>query len=351
MENTDFLIYFGVILASFLLAAALTPLIIMIAKKYRITDDPEAALRKVHVQPTPLLGGWSVFLATTLVVLAAKLFNFANFSQIPLVLLLGIIGASAVIIIGGTLDDKYNLKPQEQIIFPIAAVMIVLVCGLRVAFITNPLGNLGSVIYFGQWLGLISAGLWLLGMMYTTKFLDGLDGLVAGIATIAAFFIFLVSLNWDVPLSATGIWALALLGASLGFLIYNWQPAKIFLGEGGSVLIGFTLGVLSIVSGSKIITTLLVMGLPALDVLFVIVKRLLEKKSPFHGDRNHLHYQLLTWGLSKKQVVLIFYCLAIGFGALGAISSSYGKMVLFICLILVIVLVSLGLKFKQKPLN
>lgn len=351
MENSDYLIYFGVILASFLLSAVIVPLIIRFAKKYQITDNPAVAQRKVHSQPTPLLGGWSIFLSTTMVMVLVNIFQVANFSRLPLELFVGIIVASAIIIIGGTLDDRFNLKPQEQIIFPLLAVAIVLVCGLRVNFVTNPLGTIGSVIYFGQWIGIVAAGLWLLGMMYTTKFLDGLDGLVAGIATIAAFFIFLVSLNWDVALSATGIWALALLGASLGFLIYNWQPAKIFLGEGGSVLIGFILGVLSIVSGSKIITTLLVMGLPVLDVVFVIGKRLWDKKSPFRGDRNHLHYQLLNLGLSKKQVVLIFYCLAIGFGALGAMSSSYGKMVLFICLILVIALVSLGLKVNKKSVN
>jgi uncharacterized membrane protein (UPF0127 family) len=159
-------------------------------------------------------------------------------------------------------------------------------------------------------------------------------------------FIFLISLRWDVPLSATGIWALALLGASLGFLLFNWQPAKIFLGEGGSIFIGFTLGVLSIITGSKIITTLLVMGIPILDVIWVIIQRLLSHKSPFSGDRGHLHYRLLALGLTKKQAVLLLYFIALGFGSLGIISSSYGKMILVVCLITVMVIISVVLKLK-----
>lgn len=351
MYNSTQIIYFCVILAAFGLAAMFTPLIRRLALKFDITDRPEASERKVHERATPLLGGLAVCLATLIVVAAVKVFHLADFSMISGRLLCGIFLASAVIMIGGWLDDKHNLKPYEQIIFPLAAIVIVLAAGLHIGYITNPLGDAGAVLYFSGFFGVAIAAAWLLGMMYTTKFLDGLDGLAAGISVVASLFIFLTSLRWDQPLSATGIWALALLGASLGFLLFNWQPAKIFLGEGGSIFIGFMLAVLSILTGSKIITTLLVMGLPVLDVLWVIVARLRSHRSPFSGDREHLHYRLLALGLSKKQVVILMYLLAGAFGCLGFISTSYGKMMLVLCLIAVMAIISAVLNSRRKKLQ
>ncbi len=348
MYNSSQILYFSVISAAFLLSAGLTPLVRRLALKLKITDKPESAERKVHQKATPLLGGAAVCLSSLSVMVIVNCSGLANFSAISGGLFFAIILASAIIMIGGFLDDKYDLKPYEQIIFPVSAIVVVLLSGLHIGYVTNPLGAVGAVIYFSGWIGVAIAGLWLLGMMYTTKFLDGLDGLASGVSVIASLFIFLTSLRWDAPLSATGIWALALLGASLGFLLFNWQPAKIFLGEGGSIFIGFMLAVLSILTGSKIITTLLVMGLPALDVLWVIVARLRHHKSPFSGDREHLHYRLLSLGLSKKQAVLIMYIIAIAFGCLGFISTSYGKMVLVLCLIAVMTILSNLLNAKRK---
>ncbi|MFA5020644.1 MAG: MraY family glycosyltransferase [Patescibacteria group bacterium] len=347
MENSNFPLFFGVIAASLALSAVLVPLVRFLALRWQIVDRPEAAARKVHIFPTPLLGGWVIFLSVFIMIGIIRYFNLADFSAIPLKLFLGVILAAVIIIIGGTLDDKYNLQPYEQIIFPLAAVIVVLSSGLNIGFVTNPFGGLGEVIYISHWLGLALTAAWLLGLMYTTKFLDGLDGLVSGIAAIASLFIFLASLRWDIPLSATGVWSLVLLGAALGFLIFNWQPAKIFLGEGGSILIGFLLAILSIITGSKITTTLLVLGIPALDVIWVIIQRLRAGQSPFSGDRSHLHYRLMALGLSKKQVVWLLYLVALIFGLLGFISSSFDKMILVVCLVALMAVISGLLKFKK----
>lgn len=347
MFDLSFLVYLAVALASFMLATALTPLIIKIAKKYQILDRPEMADRKIHQQPVPFLGGWAIFLSSSLIIILVKIFNLADFSRLPMILFIAILAAGLLLMIGGSLDDKFNLKPKLQIIFPLLAVIVVLLFGLRIDFITNPLGEAGSVINIPQFFGIGLAGLWLLGMMYTTKFLDGLDGLVSGIGVIAALFIFLISLKWDLALSATGIWALAVMGSALGFLLFNYSPAKIFLGEGGSVFIGFILGVLSIITGSKITTTLLVMGFPILDVLYVIVLRLANRQSPFTGDRRHLHYRLLDWGLTQTQAVWLIYFFALIFGFLGIVSSSYAKLILIAILILMMIIISLVLKNKK----
>jgi UDP-GlcNAc:undecaprenyl-phosphate/decaprenyl-phosphate GlcNAc-1-phosphate transferase len=334
--------------SAFLLSFSLVPLIIKTAIRLNITDNPNLDERKIHEKPIPLLGGWSVFLSFSVVIILIKYLNLANFSMIDNSLFWAVIVAGLILTVGGSLDDKFNLKPRQQIIFPVSALLLVLFFGLKINYFTNPFGG---VIHVDLLLGSLIPGLWLMGMMYTTKFLDGLDGLVAGIGVIASIFIFLVSLRWDVFLSATGIWGLVLAGSCLGFLIYNWQPAKIFLGEGGSVLIGFMLGVLSVISGSKIVTTLLVMGLPALDVLLVIMRRLIEKKSPFQGDRSHFHYRLISSGLSKREAVLILYCFAIAFGGFGLLSSSYLKMILIVCLMGLVLFISYNLKTKNNQNN
>lgn len=351
MQNNPWIIYSAAVLLPLLLSLILVPIIRQIAFYFKIVDDPGVAARKIHSRPMPLLGGWSLFISVFLSLLIFRLLGWGNFSLVSDNFLWGVFFASLVIIIGGTLDDKYNLKPLKQIFFPILAVAVALFFGLKINYITNPLGGAGEVLHFGAVSGIILAGLWLLGMMYTTKFLDGLDGLVAGISTIASLFIFLVSLRWDVPLSATGLWALMFLGGSFGFLIFNYRPARIFLGEGGSILVGFTLGVLSIISGSKIITTLLVMGLPILDVVWVVGLRLIAKKSPFSGDRRHLHYRLLDFGFTRDQAVWLLWLLAAAFGALGVFSSSYGKMILVASLVALMLLLSYIVAVNNKEKN
>jgi UDP-GlcNAc:undecaprenyl-phosphate/decaprenyl-phosphate GlcNAc-1-phosphate transferase len=342
-----FSVYFTAILGSFLLSTALVPLIIDFAKKYGILDRPEAASRKIHFAPIPFLGGWAIFLSSTVIIILMRYFQLADFSRLPWPLFIGIIIAGLVIMIGGSLDDKFNLKPWQQIIFPISAVIIALIFGLKIGFVTNPL-SAGGVLLVPQLLGIALVVLWLLGMMYATKFLDGLDGLVSGIGVIAAAFIFLISLKWDLALSATGVWSLAIMGACLGFWFYNRSPAKIFLGEGGSVFVGFILGVLSVVTGSKITTTLLVMGFPFLDVLMVVVLRLINKQSPFKGDRRHLHYRLLDAGFQPIQAVWLLYIVAFIFGALSLMSSSWLKVVLVAVMLLLMLAISWFLQTKNS---
>ena len=208
---------------------------------------------------------------------------------------------------------------------------------------------------FPDWLGVILAFLWLLGMIYTTKFLDGLDGLVAGVTTIGAIIIFIVSLYWDIPLSGTSILALILAGACLSFLIFNWHPAKIFLGEGGSIFCGFILGVLAIISGSKIATALLIMGIPILDVFWVIIRRIWQGKSPAQADSKHLHFRLLDIGLSQPQAVIFLYFLTASFGITSLFLHSKGKIIALAVLALFMVILAIGLviiyKLKIKTSN
>ena len=197
---------------------------------------------------------------------------------------------------------------------------------------------------------------WLLGMMYTTKLLDGLDGLVSGLGTIGALMVFLLSsaTRWYQP--DTALLAAVVAGACFGFTLWNWHPAKIFLGEGGSLLIGLFLGVLAIISGGKIATALLIMGIPILDVVWVISRRVLvEHTNPFRtADRKHFHFRLMDAGLSQRQVVLVFYLCALLFGSLTLVLQSRQKVVALAGLL--VVMIGLGLvvvwrSHRQRIIN
>ncbi len=326
-------------------AALLTPLIAKFAKALRVVDLPGP--RKIHTKPIPLLGGLAVFFAFMASTLIFWRLGYIIDVKISPEYILGIIAGGGMLMVGGYLDDRYRLKPWQQLIFPLLAIAIVIGAGIKIQFVTNPFGG---VFNFPVQAGMILAFFWLFGMIYTTKILDGLDGLVSGVTVIGALTIFAVSLYWDIPSSGTSVLALILAGACLGFLIFNWHPAKIFLGEGGSVFCGFMLGVLSIISGSKIATALLIMGIPILDLLWVISRRIWQGASPVAADRKHLHFRLLDIGLSQRQAVIFLYFLTGSFGVTSLFLHSRGKLIALA--VLAAIMVGLGLSlviiYKRK---
>ncbi|MCX6743755.1 MAG: DUF192 domain-containing protein [Candidatus Parcubacteria bacterium] len=267
--------YLIIAIITFLLSVIFTLAVKTIAIQLKILDYPDGE-RKIHKTPIPLLGGVAVFLSFILVLAYYSFFtNLVIWGFILPKHILGIILASFIIILGGVLDDKYNLKPKIQFIFPLLATLIIIISGIGINHVRNPFGGIISfenwdIILF-WWQGIpykitlladLFTLIWLLGMMYTTKLLDGLDGLVSGITVIGSLIIFGISMSNNVAQYNTGLIALILAGAFCGFLIFNFQPAKIFLGESGSLFAGLMLGVLAIISGSKVATTLLIMGIP-----------------------------------------------------------------------------------------
>jgi UDP-N-acetylmuramyl pentapeptide phosphotransferase/UDP-N-acetylglucosamine-1-phosphate transferase len=189
---------------------------------------------------------------------------------------------------------------------------------------------------------------WLMTMTYTTKFLDGLDGLVSGITTICAVILFALSLNKEVAQPETALLAIIFAGASLGFLIFNFHPAKIFLGEGGSLYTGFMLGVLAIISGAKIATALLILGIPLLDVLWVIFRRIFLKSSPFMADKKHLHFRLLDIGLSHRMAVALLWLLSLIFGIAALFLGSQQKLISLIILFILMIILAIILVVFNK---
>ena len=350
------LIYIIPLIFSFISALFLTRQIRGLALRYNIVDAPINE-RKIQIGQVPLLGGLAVYASFVLTLFIVWPLGWLSDGKITSSQIVGVILGGLILCVMGFLDDKYNIR-TKSFIGPLLAAILAVALGITVTYITNPFtagtGLYGrSLLYFSGTIGPLFSFFWLLGMMYTTKFLDGLDGLVSGIGAIGAIILFIVSLFWDVPQSGTSILCLILAGSCLGFLRYNWHPAKIFLGESGSVFIGFMLGVLSIISGAKIATALLIMGIPILDVAWVILRRIFkEHKSPFAADAKHLHFRLLQVGFSHRGAVLFLYFLSLIFGVSSLFLQSKNKIVALLILIIIMLILAVALvvayKIKQK---
>lgn len=343
-----YLIYF---LLSLGLSLLLVPVLKRVALRFGFIDAPTVA-RKLHSKPTPLLGGVAVWLAWLGTLCAYLLWGSPDVSAVPPHFFLSIIVGTGILVCGGVLDDKYNLKPYWQLLFPASAALIVVLSGigLGITFVTSPFGDklwLNWNLLFLPASGVFT-WLWIMGMTYTTKILDGMDGLASGIGMIGGGVMFLLSLAPHINQPTTAVLSLILAGALLGFLRYGFHPASIFLGESGSTFIGFILGVLAVLSGAKIATALLVMAVPIIDVAWAIVRRIFHGQSPFHADRGHIHHLLLVAGLSQRQVALFMYTTAAAFGVVAVYLETAAKAAAFAGVVLaVIILLSWLLNTKR----
>jgi UDP-GlcNAc:undecaprenyl-phosphate/decaprenyl-phosphate GlcNAc-1-phosphate transferase len=341
-------IYFVSFALAFIISFVATFLVSRIAVRRRILDMPDDE-RRFHKNPTPTLGGIAIFASFFLVTLFLGVFGgYLLNGNIPFKVLLAIWAGGAILMIGGYLDDRYRLPASLSIIFPVLATLAIITSGVKAVSMHNPLTN--HIIVLMPLLSGVVVFLWTMTMTYTTKLLDGMDGLTTGISAIAALALFGLSLSPQVMQQQTAILAITFAGSLLGFLILNFHPAKIFLGEGGSTFAGFMLAVLAVVSGGKIATTLLVMGIPLLDMLWVILQRLMNRQSPFSGDRKHLHFRLTEIGFSIPQAVLFLYALAGIFGGIGLFMQSRAKLVALVILFLVMlsILASLYSVLRMK---
>jgi len=287
----------------------------------KIQDMPVGP-RKRHGGPVPLLGGlapFAAFFSVSFLLLCLKVIPATFIAPMGWLFL-----SSSILMLGGFLDDKYSFPPKLQIWFPLVAIATALFGGIRIYLITNPAGG---VLLLGSVISLILSFFWLLTITYTTKILDGLDGLVSGTTAIGAFTIFLFTTLTDFKETGLSYAAIALAGAFIGFLIFNFYPAKIFLGEGGSLFAGFILGSLAIMTGAKIAVTLMVLALPLIDLAAVVLKRLLKRKSIWKGDRLHLHYLLVDRGWKPQGVVSLFWGLSALMGLVSVFLPSVWKII------------------------
>lgn len=342
----------SIVLISFFILAIIVSFfitfkVLALAEKRQVVAKPTRP-RDVHRKPVPLWGGLGIYISLVLMIgLAFLIVDLEDKLSIPVHYLFGILIGGLILVIFGLVDDKYDLKPNESIWGPILAAVCAIVVGIRIEVVTNPFGGL---IEIGGWLAIAASFFWLTGMMYTTKLLDGLDGLASGIVLIGAGVIFFLSVSNKYWQPTTALYSLIFVGVLFGFLIWNWHPARIFLGEGGSTLVGFILGVLAIISGAKLATALLVMGIPALDVVWVMARRrFFEHKKVTIADDKHLHFRLLKAGFTHKQAVLFYYFMAASFGAISLFLQSRQKAVALAGLVLI--MVAVGVLVTRKESN
>lgn len=322
-------------IAAFLLSAVLTLLVRKIALKLNIVDHPDGQ-RHLHAKPTPLLGGVAIFLSFWAVILFLIFNPVYGMEKIMDQLMMAFISGMIIFLIG-IADDIRPLSAKFRLMFVAVAVLI---CAIFFPWLTKITNPFGGFLELTQTVGGILVFFWLMGTTYTVKILDGLDGLATGIVAIGAFIILLLTSVTKFYQPNVSLVAGIFLAVCLGFLVFNFYPAKIFLGESGSMFIGFMLGVLAIIGGGKLATALLVMAIPILDIIRVVYKRMRRGQPVFKGDREHLHFRLLDSGLSHRRAVLLLYFLAFLFGITTLFLQSIQKLYALLALVVLMAIIS-----------
>ena len=348
------MIFFFPFIVAFIITSLITPIAIFFIKKVGLLDDPKRHRHPgvIHKKPTPRGGGIPLFIG---IVLTAIFF-------LPLtktVIALFIAGSIALLI--GVIDDKYDISPYVRFIVNIAVALIVVASGTTVPFITNPLGGilyLNSIsfplilanLHFAIYLSDVIAVLWIIWVMNMLNWSKGVDGQMPGIVAISAIVIGLLSLRLggsdhfsEISVNLSFIIA----GASLGFLVFNFHPAKIFPGYGATAVY-LLLAAVSIMSGAKLATAILVMGIPMIDGLFTILRRILSGRSPFWHDKKHLHHLLLNFGIGQRRIALFYWIISAILGTLALVLSSQAKL---FAIIMLLIIVGGALLFLHHILN
>ena len=330
---------------SLLVAYVMTPPVKRFAEKVGAIDVPRDN-RRVHDHPIPRMGGLAIFIGFVL-----SLIFFVPMSTKVLGLLVG----SVIIAVMGGVDDIVSLNPWVKLAGQIVAALVAIRCGLVFDVISNPNIFAEETYIEIGWLSIPLTMLWIVGCTNAVNLIDGLDGLAVGVSAISSMTMLIVSLFVSEPV--VSIILAALTGACLGFMPYNLNPAKIFMGDVGSQLLGFVLSTASIMGLFKlhaIITffvPLLALALPLADTIFAFFRRILHGQSPFKADKGHFHHRLLAMGLNQKQVVAVLYGISAVLGLLAVLMAGDSMAVKIICLVAAFI-ISLGIwlkVFKNNP--
>ena len=311
------LIYIGTFFIALLSTVFVAPIVIKFATFKGVLDKPDP--RKIHKEPVPRLGGISIYVGFALALLFALIFSWFNGMHIKYLGILGIFISATIMFFLGIVDDVKGVNSLIKLLIQLLASAIVIFFGIEINFISNPFNGIFPLIGF---ISIPLTLIWLTGVTNAVNLIDGLDGFAAGVTTISAMTLFFVALRTH-EIGAALI-LLSLAGAALGFLKYNFFPARIFLGDSGSYFLGFLLATSSIMGVFKttlvvaLIIPLLILGVPIFDTMFAIGRRLSERKSPFAPDKGHIHHMLLRAGFTQREAVLSIYvaCFLLSIGAL-----------------------------------
>jgi UDP-GlcNAc:undecaprenyl-phosphate GlcNAc-1-phosphate transferase len=307
--------------AAALVAYLLTPWAMRVATITGAIDQPDSG-RRIHVRPIPRAGGLAVAIAFVVVgLLALFLQDRFELVRIPSWRLLdqgeviAVFGGAILAAAFGFIDDKWQIRARWQFIFQLVLAGFAILLGLQILSISNPLEFLGGVfaddnIAFEGILASLVTTLWIVGMINSINFIDGLDGLSTGVAIIAALTLGFVSFGFESAYQpVVALLCLVFAGSMLGYLPWNFNPAAVFIGTTGVMVMGYLLAVLAILGSAKVAVALLILGVPIIDTFWIITRRLLNGNSPFTPDRGHIHHRLLDLGLSHRGVVLLIYAI------------------------------------------
>lgn len=324
-----------------------TPMVRKLAFKVGAVDIPDH--RKVHSGAMPRMGGVAIFLSFIAGVLVLGEFTSA---------VIGLVIGSCFIIAIGIVDDIRGVTPKQKLLVQVIAALIFIYFGGYVKYMTNPFS--GDILFLDYW-GVPITLFWLVGISNAVNLIDGLDGLAGGVSCISALVLAVVSFSTGYNIVA--MIAVILAFSTLGFLKYNFSPASIFMGDSGSLFLGFVLGAMSIMGFAKGVTMIslvipiLILGIPIFDTFFAIIRRKLDHKPIFEADKGHLHHRLLAMGLSHKQTVVIIYAITLFMGvcaiALTMLSSDQAVLILVIASIVLLYGANkIGiLHLKKKEIN
>lgn len=321
--------------AALFVGLVLTPLVRIVALRTGTVDHPNE--RRINKVDMPTAGGVAIA-AAFWVGMSASGFSEPALGAFFL--------ASLVIVFTGVLDDLLELRPRTKFFGQVAAAVILVAGGVKIEFITNPFGGMW---YIGP-LGIPLTILWIVGLINMINFIDGLDGLAAGVSVIACVPLFVVALQRGHIYAA--LMTIALMGASLGFLKYNFNPAKIIMGDTGAMFLGLVLATASVEGAMKgaaavaMAIPAIALGLPIIDTVFAVARRVRAGKPFYAADRGHLHHRLLDLGLSQRQAVVILYGMALGLAGTALLVAAAGKTSVTVIALCVVVIVGLSIAHK-----
>lgn len=332
-----------IFLFAFGLSLILTPIAIKIAPKIGAVDIPKDN-RRMHTKPMPRFGGMAVFIGTIAAMLAFMPLDTR---------VIGIIVSGSLIYLIGIIDDLKGMPAKVKLVGQIVCAVILFIFSVRISGIANPFGD--GYLEFPIILSLIITVMWIVGITNTVNLIDGLDGLAGGISIIAAICIACTASLAGYHEVIPGLLALA--GGALGFLPYNFNPAKIFMGDGGSLFLGFMLAALSVMTPVKgatifaMVIPILVLAIPIFDTAFAILRRLINKRPIMEADKGHLHHRIMAVGLGQKKTVLTLYCIS---ATMGVAAILMARDLFIECGILILIAATLTYVFitdTTKSLN
>ena len=315
-----------------------TPLVRAAARSAGMEDQPEA--RRVNVRAVPRGGGVAVgigFVAVSLLMLGWNAWGGLSLGDEAIVTnlqLAALLGGAVLAVALGLVDDFLQLRARWQLLGQVLLALVALALGIAVHRVNLPIAANGTWDVPELLVGVVTV-VWIVGMINSVNFIDGLDGLSTGIGLIAALTLGIISMGPSTNEPLVALFCFILAGALAGFLRWNFNPASIFPGTSGIMLVGYSLAVLSILGAAKVAVALLVLGVPIMDTFWIIVRRLVSRRSPFAPDRGHIHHRLLDLGLSQRATVLLIYgvcivlsALALGLSGTGATYAFLGLVVL-----------------------